>query len=270
MAGAQQGSEGSGQAAYVETPYEDQSWEVVGTFKDERIFVPTQFEVAQSEAFQHDKMFADFGGHSHGMTTRVHGDDVDGRIGGLTANKRDYDQEMADLRAQHIQELEAARAESREEGRMVALQEMIEKQNAHLEQLRERFGTLLKDLNAQFEERVQLAQGRALELSLEIGRKIIETAVEVNPEYIVPILKEAIHHTGTASVLSVRVSPEDMEFIRIVGVDRQLSEYDGTWQFVADPTVKSGCIVDTSAGEIDFQLDKAWERMKDSIIRVTR
>lgn len=270
MAGSQQGSEGSGQAAYIETPYEDQSWEVVGTFKDEQIFVPTQFEVAQSDAFQHDKMFADFGGHSQGMTVRVHGDDVDGRIGGLTANKRDYDQEIEDLKARHARELEATRTEAQEEGRTVALQEMIEKQNAHLEQLRERFGALLQDLNTQFAERVQIAQTRALELSVEIGRKIIETAVEINPEYIIPILKDAIHNTGTATILSVRVSPEDMEFIRVVGVDRHLSEYDGSWEFVADATVRSGCIVDTSAGEIDFQLDKAWERMKDSIVRISR
>jgi flagellar biosynthesis/type III secretory pathway protein FliH len=61
-----------------------------------------------------------------------------------------------------------------------------------------------------------------------------------------------------------------MEFIEVVGVKKNLRGFDGTWNFESDPTIKSGCVVESSAGEIDFQLDKAWERIQTAVVRAAR
>ena len=89
----------------------------------------------------------------------------------------------------------------------------------------------------------------------------------INPEYITQIVKEAVRSVGGASILRVRVSPEDMEFIKVVGLSEQLGELAKGWAFEADATIKSGCIVDSSAGEADFQLDRAWERIRAGVIK---
>jgi len=53
-----------------------------------------------------------------------------------------------------------------------------------------------------------------------------------------------------------------------MGIARMLKEYDGTWLFEADEGIKSGCVVETSAGVVDFQLDQAWERVAGNVVRV--
>src|SRR5690606_16120529 len=117
---------------------------------------------------------------------------------------------------------------------------------------------VLKDLARQIEERITQTEKDAVALALEISKKIIDTTVEVNPEYLVHIVREALGQAGAAAIRKIRVSPQDYEFIEVVGLRRQF-ESEGSWDFEADETIRSGCIVETSGGEIDFQLDRAWE-----------
>jgi flagellar biosynthesis/type III secretory pathway protein FliH len=49
-----------------------------------------------------------------------------------------------------------------------------------------------------------------------------------------------------------------------------MKEYDGSWSFVQDETIRAGCVVETSSGEVDFRLDQAWERIKDNVVKVLR
>ena len=111
---------------------------------------------------------------------------------------------------------------------------------------------------------------QAVELALQVARKIIEQAVEINPEYIIPIIREAITSSGSAIIRKVRISPQDMEFVEYAGLRKQLKEFDGSWDFEADESIRSGCIVETSASQIDYQLDKAWERVRDQVVKVIR
>ena len=115
-----------------------------------------------------------------------------------------------------------------------------------------------------------MIERHAVELAVDMARNIIEGAVEINPEYIIPIIREAIQMAGGATIERVRVSPEDMEFIEVIGVAKRLKEHDGSWNFEADPEIKSGCVVDTSAGQVDYQLDQAWARARDEVLKLTR
>jgi flagellar biosynthesis/type III secretory pathway protein FliH len=128
---------------------------------------------------------------------------------------------------------------------------------------------VLTDLQAQTKELLQRHEQQALSLALEIANKIIHFAVEINPEYLLPLVREALEHAAGARVRRVRLSPQDMEFIQVIGGASQIKDFDGTWEFVADPTIRTGCVVESSAGEIDFQLDRAWERVREQVVRYT-
>jgi flagellar biosynthesis/type III secretory pathway protein FliH len=116
-------------------------------------------------------------------------------------------------------------------------------------------------------QELQALEASAVKLAVEIGEKIVGHAVEINPEYITNIVRQALGKAGGAAIKTVRVSPQDLEFIQVVGVAKQLKEFDGTWAFEADDTIRAGCVVSTSAGEVDFQIDKAWERMRDAVLK---
>ena len=36
----------------------------------------------------------------------------------------------------------------------------------------------------------------------------------------------------------------------------KFQEFDGSWNFEADETIKAGCVLESSAGLIDLQIDK--------------
>jgi flagellar biosynthesis/type III secretory pathway protein FliH len=61
-----------------------------------------------------------------------------------------------------------------------------------------------------------------------------------------------------------------MEFIDLIGPKRLLKDYDESWTFEAEPAITAGCIVESSAGQIDFQLDAAWNRIKDNVLKAVR
>ena len=119
-------------------------------------------------------------------------------------------------------------------------------------------------------EAARKVESEAVKFSVEIAEKLVGHAVEINPEYILPIIREALSKAGTANINRVRVSPEDFEFIEVVGVRKVIQEKEGSWDFEADETIRSGCVIDTSAGEIDFRLDEAFKRIADSVVRIAK
>jgi flagellar assembly protein FliH len=129
---------------------------------------------------------------------------------------------------------------------------------------------VLKDLIQQSERTLQELESDAVKFSLEIAKKLVGQAVEINPEYIIEIVREALSKVGSALIERVRVSPQDFEFIEIFGVRKMLDDSDQSWNFESDETVRSGCVVDTSAGEIDYQLEEAWQRIAEQVMRVVK
>lgn len=260
---------GQTQENYQETPYADQSWEIIGEVSEEQVFIPMDVPVVSSNQFAVDPMFADYGGITSGESTnRWHlpeGESVE------TFTVEDTrDAEIEELQRQHAEELERVKAEIKEQATQEAIEATKTEYETQMQLMHETFRALFEDLQAQIQENFSRIEAGALELSLSIAKKLVDGAVDINPEYIVKLVHEALEKTGTAIVHRVRVSPQDMEFIDVVGIRKLIKEYDGSWDFEADETVKSGCVVETSAGEIDYQLDAAWERICDQVMKVSR
>lgn len=254
------------QAEYRETRFELATWEVIGQAPRGVPFEPMNVEVLPTALRVADTMFPDFGGYSgakEGARWQV----------GTSEQQSAGEAPVDDLTGKHIlsdEELQQLLADSRASGAEAARAEFAIESAARLEALAGSLSETIRDLGRQVEEGAARTAHLATELAVNIGKKIVGHAVEINPEYIVEIIREALKLSGGAVVRKVRVSEQDMEFITVVGVAKQLKEYDGTWEFEADPTVQAGCIVQTSAGEIDFDLDKAWERVRDQVVSMTR
>ena len=157
-----------------------------------------------------------------------------------------------------------------ENGREEAMAEAVTSNNERFVEMEGKLKTLLLDLSEQEQSRAAELEKAALRLSLDISRKVIDHAVEINPEYIVEIIRDALSLSGGARVKKVKVSPQDMEFIEVLKVAQSIREFDGSWNFEADETIKAGCILESSAGSIDLQVDKAWERIRDKVLSLRK
>ena len=268
--GASAGSKTSlSQATYRGTPYNDSAWEVVGEPPKSLTFEPMPFQVIAEGEKVIDPMFADYGGVEKGKAKlRWHLPKGVVYAGPQEEQEAAVEEEQGvKLTEDELQQLQStAFQQGYEEGQKLA-QETVAQEKSKMERT---IVQAFKDLQVQVDENVASLEKRAVELALQVSKKIIEQSVEINPEYVVQVIKEAIGLSGTAVVKNIRVSPQDYEFIEVVGLAKDLKKEDSVWEFTADPAIKAGCVVETSAGEIDYQLDVAWERIKNKVVRLLK
>lgn len=256
------------QREYRETPYEDQSWEVLGERNPQESFLPMEVQFLRVETAREDPMFVDFGGKidSSAKMFRHKSPEEAAREAANERSETSGPPKISIL----PEELEALKREAYAAGEAAVRAELEAAHQQQLQALQQGITGVLQDMAGQVAQHVELLERGAVELALDISKKIVGHAVEINPEYVGQVVREALDKVGSARIRRVRVSPEDLEFIEIVGINQYLKEQSREWQFEGDATVKSGCIVDTTAGQIDYQLDQAWERMKDNIVKVVR
>jgi flagellar biosynthesis/type III secretory pathway protein FliH len=175
-----------------------------------------------------------------------------------------FEEERLALQEEHERHLEEVKAALQGELETRFAAESEEKIKA----VEERYRTVIDDLGSQIQQEVEAVERRAVEFALQVARKLVGTIVEINPEYILQVIKDAVKLTGGATIKAVRVSPQDLEFIKMLSPERQFKEFDGSWSFQPDDTIRAGCVVETSSGEVEFDLDKTWERIKESVIKV--
>jgi flagellar assembly protein FliH len=228
-----------------------------------------EFRTLSDEDFKLDPMFSDFGGRLGNTGTRRHGQ---GKGAVYSPTRRlteediaaEVDRQIEARLAEHARQLEEARAHAFEEGKAAAAAEAQEISR----QVEERYIGVLEDIGSQLNESLGSLEQQALNLALAISNKLVGTIVDVNPEYIIGIIKEAIALAGGAKIKGIKVSPQDLEFLNLLNLSKQFKEFDGGWQFEGDDTIKSGCVVEMAGGVVDYQIDKAWERIRDHVVKV--
>ena len=103
-----------------------------------------------------------------------------------------------------------------------------------------------------------------LELALQLARGMLRTALDVKPELIIAIVREAI---GYLSVLQqpalLMLNPADALIIR-AAMGEELDK--GGWRLVEDAQiVRGGCKVDTASNQIDAQAPSRWQRLTTAL-----
>ena len=254
---------------FESSPWQDQSWELLnGEQTCSEDFIPMQITVV-SEQSVIDPMFADYGGRSQIQGEhRWHLPEHLSVAAAMAEVGQGEDtplvHELTDA------EIESIKKDAFEDGRQASIEQSAQESQEKMAALELGFRNLFEDLKSQVEQERKLLEHKCVELALQISKKIIETTVDINPEYIIKVVNVAIDSSGAAEIKKIRVSPEDMEFIKYAGITRTIKDFDGSWEFIEDSTVRSGCILETSAGESDYQLDKAWERIRDNVVKVIR
>ena len=254
---------------YSPTPYDDQDWEIVGQVDPHaESFVPMEIKVLNQGGQSDSSMFEDYGGRVVGDATRFwHLPESRAYVPPQAEQQKDQGPPKRTLLESELQQLlDEARTRGREEASQALATVQIEESRA----LQHRLIDLFNDAQTQLLEHCKVTEQAAVKLAVDIAERLVGFAVEINPEYIVEIVRRALGLAGNAQVMRCRVSPQDHEFITVMGLRDRLKEFEGNWSFEADPSVRAGCILETSAGEVDMRVDEAMERIKDNVVRIIR
>lgn len=274
-------------SAYAPTPYVDESWTVINAQPEAAGFAPLQVQSVSGVLVSVDPMFEDFtvsarlceepGGisteASAGMaresrieqslegasTVRVSKDSEVDQTGVLD----EIEQVSSGISLQeHEQLLQAAISEATAAAQQSAQAEA----DARVQALSMQLAAVKEDLKAQVSESLAVTEQKAADLALSIARKLVGAVAESSVDYLKPLIKEAITAAGNAEIKRIRVSPRDYEALKSSSPEAVGVPAGAIWGFEPDESVRVGCIVVTSAGEADFDLDRAWERLKRQIL----
>ncbi len=183
---------------------------------------------------------------------------------GTTAEKerlaqiaRKIDEDRAQAHAEgHAAGVAEGRIAGFEEGRIAGLAEgraQAEQERLLLQQIAETFGTEVARAN-------ELIAADMLDLSLDLAKAMLKTALKVRPELIVPIVREAIHYLPTLQQPALlHLHPEDAAII----IEHMGDELNTAgWRLVEDPHMdRGGCRVETASNQVDATAPVRWQRI---------
>jgi flagellar assembly protein FliH len=102
--------------------------------------------------------------------------------------------------------------------------------------------------------------GDLLELALQLARAMLRQALEVKPELIIPVVREAIEYLPVLQQPALlMLNPADARIVR-EGIGEELDK--GGWRLIEDHQVaRGGCKIDTASNQIDAQTGVRWQRL---------
>lgn len=99
-----------------------------------------------------------------------------------------------------------------------------------------------------------------LDLSLDLARALLKSALTIRPELVIPIVKEAVRYLPVLHQPALLfLNPDDAVLVK----DRIGDELTKTgWQVTDDALLESGsCRVETASNQIDASLPTRWKRL---------
>lgn len=155
---------------------------------------------------------------------------------------------------------EEGHAEGHADGKAAALeagQEATREALQHVQAIADNFSTALQDAD-------QLIANEVLDLALQLAKGMLKNALQVKPELILPIVRDAIEYLPALQQPALLVlHPDDAATVRS-GLGEELDK--GGWRVVEDPSVgRGGCKVDTASNTIDATAAARWQRLSHAL-----
>ncbi|MES2297835.1 MAG: flagellar assembly protein FliH [Pseudomonadota bacterium] len=126
----------------------------------------------------------------------------------------------------------------------------------------------LRALTASFGQAVASADeticADLLDLALHLAKGMFKNALEVRPELIIPVVREAIEYLPVLQQPALLLlNPADAELVR-EGIGEELDK--GGWRLVEDPQIgRGGCKIDTPSNQIDATAASRWARLTSTL-----
>ncbi|WP_258359725.1 FliH/SctL family protein [Moorella sulfitireducens] len=132
------------------------------------------------------------------------------------------------------------------------------------EAAREEARQVLQEARRVYQETISAAEGDIIELALAIAGKIIGREIELRPDLVVEMARQAIRQVAEGQNYIIYASPEAAGAIRQRRAELLAEAAPGArLQVIADPAFKGGgCRVETENGFIDAAIDTQMEELK--------
>lgn len=123
-----------------------------------------------------------------------------------------------------------------------------------------RLSTLANAFTTEVGKADETISQQVLDLSVDLARALLKSALEIRPELVIPIVKEAVRYLPALHPPALLfLNPDDAVLVRA----RIGDELEKTgWQLTDDTQLGRGsCRVETASNQIDATLPTRWQRL---------
>jgi len=165
-------------------------------------------------------------------------------------------------------ELDVLREQARQEGHAEGLAEGIarglEEGRTEAAGERQRFTQLADSFGAEIERADDVIADDLLNLALDIAKAMLKTALNVQPELVLPIVGESVRYlTSLQHPALLFLHPDDAVLVK-QHMDDELSK--AGWRIAEDLHLeRGGCRIETATNQIDASITGRWERIAASL-----
>jgi flagellar assembly protein FliH len=167
-----------------------------------------------------------------------------------------------------VEELEAIREQARkegyDEGHEAGHADAIEAGKLANKEELQQVRALADTFSSALQDADQLIANDVLDLALQLAKGMLKNALQVRPELILPIVRDAIEYLPVLQQPALLVlHPDDAAVVR-AGIGEELDK--GGWRVVEDASVgRGGCKVDTASNQIDATATARWQRLSHAL-----
>lgn len=167
------------------------------------------------------------------------------------------DDELAEIREQ-------ARLIGYEEGHAAGHADAMELGKVEIDQELAHVRALAGSFSEALQGADQLIANEVLDLALQLAKGMLKTALQIKPELVLPVVREAIEYLPVLQQPALLVlHPDDAQVVRD-GIGEELDK--GGWRVIEDASVgRGGCKVDTASNQIDAQASSRWQRLSHAL-----
>lgn len=161
-------------------------------------------------------------------------------------------------------ELDALRAQAKEQGHAEGLAEGrvrgLEEGRSQAAQEREAFRQLAESFSSEVARADDVIAEDLLKLSLDIAKAMLKTALNVQPELVLPIVGESVRYLSSLQHPALLfLHPDDAPIVR-EHMGEELAK--AGWRVAEDAHVaRGGCRIETASNQIDASINGRWERI---------
>lgn len=159
-----------------------------------------------------------------------------------------------------IEEISAIQEQARQEGYQAGHAEGYAEGQQKAAQEAQRLHALAGAFAAEVNQADVLISQQVLDLSLDLARAILKTALTVQPDLVLPIVREAVRYLPSLQQPALLyLHPDDAALV----AGKMGTELDKTgWQIAPDAHLeRGGCRVETASNQIDATLATRWQRL---------
>lgn len=160
--------------------------------------------------------------------------------------------------------LDSIRDAARSSGHAEGFAEGLKEGREHTEALRERLDSLFENTRNELSGLHEQIAEQTLDLALTLAKAMLHQALNVKPELILPVVRDAI---GKLPALSghthLLLNPDDLKLVNEMMKDELAAFGIKTRPDVS--LLRGGCRIETHTSEADASIDSRWQRISKAL-----